>query len=155
MNSIQNHSQPLAEHTARRNLTSSSVFWSTKGSIAVGIDYDCKDEMVYWTDVSARTISRAKLEPGAEREIIIDTGQHLHKALLNFTWYLLNSSYFLFMPSIKSIPFVKFYIIINKTSPSVNKCYGIETMFLIFGSCENQVSWETRLGQEFRDLGPK
>uniref|UniRef100_A0A8C9UTS2 Nidogen-2 n=1 Tax=Spermophilus dauricus TaxID=99837 RepID=A0A8C9UTS2_SPEDA len=44
------------------------------GSIVVGIDYDCRERMVYWTDVAGRTISRASLEPGAEPETIINSG---------------------------------------------------------------------------------
>ncbi|NP_001088178.1 nidogen 2 L homeolog precursor [Xenopus laevis] len=47
---------------------------SLHGSIVVGIDYDCHEKMVYWTDVAGRTINRASLEPGAEAEIIINTG---------------------------------------------------------------------------------
>ncbi|XP_004371146.1 nidogen-2 [Trichechus manatus latirostris] len=47
---------------------------SLHGSIVVGIDYDCRERMVYWTDVAGRTISRASLEPGAEPETIINTG---------------------------------------------------------------------------------
>uniref|UniRef100_A0A8C6W1V1 Nidogen-2 n=2 Tax=Nannospalax galili TaxID=1026970 RepID=A0A8C6W1V1_NANGA len=47
---------------------------SLHGSIVVGIDYDCREKMVYWTDVAGRTISRASLEPGAEPETIINSG---------------------------------------------------------------------------------
>ncbi|KAE8586619.1 hypothetical protein XENTR_v10021718 [Xenopus tropicalis] len=47
---------------------------SLHGSIVVGIDYDCHEKMVYWTDVAGRTINRASLEPGAEPETIINTG---------------------------------------------------------------------------------
>uniref|UniRef100_A0A8C4PL60 Nidogen 2 n=1 Tax=Equus asinus asinus TaxID=83772 RepID=A0A8C4PL60_EQUAS len=47
---------------------------SLHGSIVVGIDYDCQERMVYWTDVAGRTISRASLEPGAEPETIISSG---------------------------------------------------------------------------------
>ncbi|XP_064148544.1 nidogen-2 isoform X1 [Loxodonta africana] len=47
---------------------------SLHGSIVVGIDYDCRERMVYWTDVAGRTISRASLEPGAEPETVINTG---------------------------------------------------------------------------------
>ncbi|XP_030013493.1 nidogen-2 [Sphaeramia orbicularis] len=43
------------------------------GSIVVGIAYDCKDNHVYWTDLSARTINRASMSPGAEPEILIST----------------------------------------------------------------------------------
>ncbi|XP_075049415.1 nidogen-2 [Mixophyes fleayi] len=46
---------------------------SLHGSIVVGIDYDCQEKKVYWTDVAGRTISRAGLEPGAEPEVIIST----------------------------------------------------------------------------------
>lgn len=41
----------------------------------VGIDYDCQERMVYWTDVAGRSISRASLEAGAEPETIITSGQ--------------------------------------------------------------------------------
>ncbi|XP_078262824.1 uncharacterized protein nid2a isoform X2 [Rhinoraja longicauda] len=44
------------------------------GSIIIGIDYDCRDKMVYWTDVAGRTINRVSLEAGAEPEIIINSG---------------------------------------------------------------------------------
>ncbi|KYO47226.1 nidogen-1 [Alligator mississippiensis] len=44
------------------------------GSIVVGIDYDCRGKMVYWTDVAGRTVNRASLEPGAEPETVINSG---------------------------------------------------------------------------------
>ncbi|KAF5925874.1 hypothetical protein HPG69_002325 [Diceros bicornis minor] len=47
---------------------------SLHGSIVVGLDYDCRERMVYWTDVAGRTISRASLEPGSEPETIINSG---------------------------------------------------------------------------------
>ncbi|XP_074960432.1 nidogen-2 isoform X2 [Phalacrocorax aristotelis] len=47
---------------------------SLHGSIVVGIDYDCREKMIYWTDVAGRTISRASLEPGAEPETVITSG---------------------------------------------------------------------------------
>ncbi|XP_051833902.1 nidogen-2 isoform X2 [Antechinus flavipes] len=47
---------------------------SLHGSIAVGIDYDCQEKMVYWTDVAGRVISRASLELGNEPEIVISSG---------------------------------------------------------------------------------
>lgn len=40
----------------------------------VGIDYDCREKKVYWTDLAGRTINRARLEPGAEPETLINTG---------------------------------------------------------------------------------
>lgn len=39
----------------------------------VGIAFDCQENRVYWTDLSARTISRASLAPGAEPETLIST----------------------------------------------------------------------------------
>ncbi|NXC46383.1 NID2 protein, partial [Penelope pileata] len=47
---------------------------SLHGSIVVGIDYDCREKTIYWTDVAGRTISRASLEPGAEPETIVSSG---------------------------------------------------------------------------------
>ncbi|KAL0969852.1 hypothetical protein UPYG_G00233220 [Umbra pygmaea] len=52
----------------------SSTLLALHGSIVVGIDYDCKERKVYWTDLAGRTISRAKMEPGAEPETLINTG---------------------------------------------------------------------------------
>ncbi|KAF5901726.1 nidogen-2 isoform X1, partial [Clarias magur] len=52
----------------------SSVLLALHGSIVVGIDYDCRERKVYWTDLAGRTISRAALESGAEPEILINTG---------------------------------------------------------------------------------
>ncbi|NWZ83997.1 NID2 protein, partial [Poecile atricapillus] len=46
---------------------------SLHGSIVVGIDYDCREKMIYWTDVAGRSISRAGLEPGSEPETIISS----------------------------------------------------------------------------------
>lgn len=60
---------------ARSPNSSNFMFWSTKGSIVVGIDYDCRERMVYWTDVAGRTISRASLVPGAEPETVVNSGQ--------------------------------------------------------------------------------
>ncbi|KAI6068034.1 Nidogen-2 [Aix galericulata] len=45
-----------------------------QGSIVVGIDYDCRERTVYWTDVAGRTINRASLEPGTEPETVISSG---------------------------------------------------------------------------------
>ncbi|XP_074852310.1 nidogen-2 [Carettochelys insculpta] len=47
---------------------------SLHGSIVVGLDYDCREKMAYWTDVAGRTVNRASLEPGAEPETIINSG---------------------------------------------------------------------------------
>ncbi|MGH0160513.1 UNVERIFIED_CONTAM: hypothetical protein FKN15_039547 [Acipenser sinensis] len=55
-------------------LNSALDAYSNAGSIVVGIDYDCRERTVYWTDVAARTISRASLEPGAEPESVVNSG---------------------------------------------------------------------------------
>uniref|UniRef100_A0A8C7YT76 Nidogen 2a (osteonidogen) n=1 Tax=Oryzias sinensis TaxID=183150 RepID=A0A8C7YT76_9TELE len=43
------------------------------GSIVVGIAYDCRENQVYWTDLSARTINRALMVSGSEPEILISS----------------------------------------------------------------------------------
>ncbi|XP_064367902.1 nidogen-2 [Dromaius novaehollandiae] len=63
---------------------------SLHGSIVVGIDYDCREKMLYWTDVAGRSINRASLEAGAEPEPVVSAGllspeglavDHLRRAL--------------------------------------------------------------------------
>ncbi|XP_034153395.1 nidogen-2 isoform X2 [Esox lucius] len=56
------------------DLERSSTLLALHGSIVVGIDYDCREGKVYWTDLAGRTINRAKMEPGAEPETLINTG---------------------------------------------------------------------------------
>ncbi|XP_055083265.1 nidogen-2 isoform X2 [Periophthalmus magnuspinnatus] len=51
----------------------SKTLLTLHGSIVVGIAFDCKENQVYWTDLSARTISRASMLPGAEPEILISS----------------------------------------------------------------------------------
>ncbi|XP_023698906.2 nidogen-2 isoform X2 [Paramormyrops kingsleyae] len=53
--------------------SASSLLW-LQGSIVVGIGYDCQEGIVYWTDLAKRTISRARLEPGVQPEVLISTG---------------------------------------------------------------------------------
>ncbi|KAK5847688.1 hypothetical protein PBY51_016796 [Eleginops maclovinus] len=50
----------------------SKTLLTLHGSIVVGLAYDCKDNQVYWTDLSARTINRASMAAGAEPEILIN-----------------------------------------------------------------------------------
>lgn len=78
--------------------SSDCMIWSTKGSIVVGIDYDCQERMVYWTDVAGRAVSRASLEPGAEPETVIHSGEWLRSAanLLHFIYF--TNSLDCFMP---------------------------------------------------------
>lgn len=61
--------------------TSDSVPACVQGSIVVGLAYDCQENRVYWTDLSARTINRASLAPGAEPEILINTSTRTHLRL--------------------------------------------------------------------------
>uniref|UniRef100_A0A8C4SRN2 Nidogen 2 n=1 Tax=Erpetoichthys calabaricus TaxID=27687 RepID=A0A8C4SRN2_ERPCA len=58
----------------RINKEKAAVVLALHGSIVVGIDYDCRERMVYWTDVAGRTISKASLQAGSEPEIIINSG---------------------------------------------------------------------------------
>lgn len=57
----------------RLDPTRSKTLLTLHGSIVVGIAYDCKENQVYWTDLSARTINRASIVAGAEPEILINT----------------------------------------------------------------------------------
>ncbi|XP_029942368.1 nidogen-2 [Salarias fasciatus] len=58
---------------ARLDATDSKTLLTLHGSIVVGIAYDCKENHVYWTDLSARTINRAPMTTGAEPKILINT----------------------------------------------------------------------------------
>lgn len=53
-------------------MTLTTFFMCIQGSIVVGLAYDCKENHVYWTDLSARTINRAAMVPGAEPEILVN-----------------------------------------------------------------------------------
>ncbi|XP_042260956.1 nidogen-2 isoform X2 [Thunnus maccoyii] len=57
----------------RLDASRSKTLLTLHGSIVVGLSYDCKENQVYWTDLSARTINRASMESGAEPEILINT----------------------------------------------------------------------------------
>ncbi|KAK2856787.1 hypothetical protein Q5P01_005522 [Channa striata] len=57
----------------RLDASRSKTLLTLHGSIVVGVAYDCRENQVYWTDLSARTISRASIAPGAEPEILINT----------------------------------------------------------------------------------
>ncbi|KAI3366055.1 hypothetical protein L3Q82_009881 [Scortum barcoo] len=57
----------------RLDAARSKTLLTLHGSIVVGIAYDCQENRVYWTDLSARTINRASMAPGAEPEILINT----------------------------------------------------------------------------------
>ncbi|XP_045910146.1 nidogen-2 isoform X4 [Micropterus dolomieu] len=57
----------------RLDAARSKTLLTLHGSIVVGIAHDCKENRVYWTDLSARTINRASMAPGAEPEILVNT----------------------------------------------------------------------------------
>ncbi|XP_047432398.1 nidogen-2 isoform X6 [Mugil cephalus] len=57
----------------RFDASRSKTLLTLHGSIVVGMAFDCKENQVYWTDLSARTISRASMAPGAEPKIIVNT----------------------------------------------------------------------------------
>ncbi|XP_070814042.1 LOW QUALITY PROTEIN: nidogen-2 [Chaetodon trifascialis] len=57
----------------RLDAARSRTLLTLHGSIVVGIAFDCKENRIYWTDLSARTINRALMAPGAEPEILINT----------------------------------------------------------------------------------
>ncbi|KAM9334126.1 nidogen-2 [Symphorus nematophorus] len=57
----------------RLDASRSKTLLTLHGSIVVGIAYDCKENQVYWTDLSARTINRASMVTGAEPKILINT----------------------------------------------------------------------------------
>ncbi|XP_076008480.1 nidogen-2 [Genypterus blacodes] len=57
----------------RLDASRSKTLLALHGSIVVGLAHDCKENYVYWTDLSARTINRASMVPGAEPEILINT----------------------------------------------------------------------------------
>ncbi|XP_019716203.1 uncharacterized protein nid2a isoform X6 [Hippocampus comes] len=58
---------------SRLDASRSRTLLTLHGSIVVGLSYDCKQNQVYWTDLSARTINRASMVPGAEPEILINS----------------------------------------------------------------------------------
>nr|XP_023658539.1 nidogen-2-like isoform X1 [Paramormyrops kingsleyae] len=58
-----------------------SILLALHGSIVVGIDYNCRDKKIYWTDLAGRTINRASLEPGAEPETVVNTGLTIPEGL--------------------------------------------------------------------------
>ncbi|KAG5847035.1 hypothetical protein ANANG_G00121420 [Anguilla anguilla] len=51
-----------------------SILQTLQGSIVVGIDYDCREKVVYWTDLGTQTISRARLDPWGEPETVVSSG---------------------------------------------------------------------------------
>ncbi|XP_043075944.1 nidogen-2 isoform X2 [Puntigrus tetrazona] len=52
----------------------STVLLALKDSIVLGIDYDCQENMLYWTDFGRHNINRALLEFGSEPEAVISQG---------------------------------------------------------------------------------
>lgn len=90
--------------------------------------------MVYWTDVAGRTISRASLEPGAEPETIITSGQQLPSEDICVYLTLLISSY---LPILYQSPIfiqqgrlssTQVTLLICTTAAHINKHIPIEGM---------------------------
>ncbi|XP_050993855.1 nidogen-2 [Labeo rohita] len=52
----------------------STILLALKDSTVIGIDYDCQENMIYWTDFGRHTINRAVLEFRSEPEAIISQG---------------------------------------------------------------------------------
>lgn len=54
-------------------LSSSNLPVVQQDKVVIGVAYDCVDKIVYWTDISGPSISRASLH-GGEPTTIIKTG---------------------------------------------------------------------------------
>ena len=50
------------------------VIYQHAGAVHVGVDYDCVDQKVYWTEVMKGVIRRAKYD-GSEVEVIVNGGK--------------------------------------------------------------------------------
>ena len=53
----------------------SKLFMKTRQTV-VGVGYDCRDEHVYWTDISGRAIMRASLD-GRDASVVVNTSKFL------------------------------------------------------------------------------
>ena len=50
------------------------VIYQQAGAVHVGVDYDCVDQTVYWTEVTKGVIVRAKYD-GSDMEVIVNSGE--------------------------------------------------------------------------------
>lgn len=50
------------------------IIYQRPGAVHVGVDYDCVEQMVYWTEVIKGTIVRAKYD-GSDMEVIVNSGK--------------------------------------------------------------------------------
>ena len=66
-NSIQRMSLPPRPNNV-------GVIYQRAGAIHVGVDYDCVDQRVYWTEVTKGIIVRAKYD-GSDMEVIVKSGR--------------------------------------------------------------------------------
>ena len=66
-NSIQRMSLPPRPNNV-------GVIYQHAGAVHVGVDYDCVDQKVYWTEVMEGVIRRAKYD-GSEVEVILNGGK--------------------------------------------------------------------------------
>ena len=66
-NSIQRMSLPPRPNNV-------GVIYQRPGAVNVGVDYDCVDQRIYWTEVIKGVIIRAKYD-GSEMEVIVNGGK--------------------------------------------------------------------------------
>ena len=50
------------------------VIYQKAGAVHVGVDYDCVDQTVYWTEVTKGVIVRAKYD-GSDMEVVVNSGK--------------------------------------------------------------------------------
>uniref|UniRef100_A0A3P9PJ65 Uncharacterized protein n=1 Tax=Poecilia reticulata TaxID=8081 RepID=A0A3P9PJ65_POERE len=46
-------------------------YWSHMGKVIIGVAYDCMEKMIYWTDISSPSISKASIDGGEPTAVII------------------------------------------------------------------------------------
>jgi len=66
-NSIQRMSPPPRPNNV-------GVIYQRAGAMHVGVEYDCVDQRVYWTEVTKGIIVRAKYD-GSDMEVIVKSGR--------------------------------------------------------------------------------
>ena len=50
------------------------IIYQRAGAMHVGVDYDCIEQRVYWTEVTKGVIVRAKYD-GSEMEVVVHNGK--------------------------------------------------------------------------------
>ena len=89
------------------------------GQTIVGLGYDCKEEFVYWTDVSGRTINRARSD-GSDSQVVISQGELQSRA----TAVALNLNLY---------PCLGFFLIITRFSFHISTPnFGVPKLFQMY-----------------------